>query len=311
MKTIVLDWRNFAKNVSYSIMSGSIACAFPTEVEEIAHRIIKRLLCIRLENPDARIIIANDVGPYWRKDWLLKWYSDRGLEPVLYKGNRVKQTWPFATSKENIESLYKQLLVDGAKIIDAVVIEDKGLEADDIWGVLSEVLTDIEGWSADSDWRQKIKDGVTVYDFTQELLHSSPIDIRVKWLAGDGGDNIKGCTKFKKNGQPMEKGWGKDGAEKHITENPEDWHKVANKDELDRNWMVTTLPCPTWDVEQVAEILRDLSVQHSTVCEEFERLCDFYGVTASVRALLTKKAERDAFIAKLRLHFLRKSEDNA
>lgn len=301
MQTLIIDYRNLVKNLSYSIMSGSIACAYPTEPEEIAHRIMKRFFCIRAEYPEARIIIANDKPPYWRHSFLLDWYSKKGLEPVIYKGNRSGASWPFQTDKVSMENLYSQMLEHSANSIGAIVVQDKGLEADDIWGILTQKLDgEIIGFSGDSDWRQCItkEKKIRVYDFTRDIMHYEPIDIRVKYLAGDSGDNIKGCTKFKKNGEPMKNGWGKDGAEKHIEANPDTWHVGIDKDELDKNWMVTTLPCPTWDIDQAEADLLESSVRYEVTDEYWDR----YGVTANVRKSLQEKANRDAFISRLRMY---------
>lgn len=92
---IVIDYRGLAKTVTYSLVSGAIACIFPDEPSEVGHRILKRLYCIRAEHPKATIVLANDVkGPsgYWRNVYMEKWYQDRGLEPVGYKANRTGQS---------------------------------------------------------------------------------------------------------------------------------------------------------------------------------------------------------------------------
>ena len=301
---LVLDWRNFVKNMSYSIMSSSIACAYPTEPEEIAHRVMKRLFCIRAEYPTATIVIANDHRPYWRHQFLLDWYSNKGWEPVIYKGNRDKISWPFATDSVTMESLYSQLLDHGAKAIGSVVVGDKGLEADDIWGIITATAgCDVLGYSGDSDWCQCINNRVKVYDFTTDTLRTEKADIRLKWIGGDSGDNIRGCTKLKKDGTPAQKGYGKKTA-KDLLEDP-DWQSKLPADELERNRTVTTLPCPLWNLEVVAEELDEVSTVH----EQSDEFWDRYGVTEPVRKLMIVKANRDAFIAKLRLYMLAKKEE--
>jgi len=38
---IVIDYRGLAKTVTYSLVSGAVACIFPTEPEEVGHRLMK------------------------------------------------------------------------------------------------------------------------------------------------------------------------------------------------------------------------------------------------------------------------------
>lgn len=302
---IVLDWSAFVKNISFSILSGSMACSYPTEPDEIAHRVMKRLFCIRAEHPKDTIIFACDHKPYWRSHFLLDWYSDRGIEPVIYKGNRTNMTWPFATTPENMESLHDLLLEDGAKAIGGVVVKEKGLEADDIWGILvkSTPITEFLAYTSDSDWRQLITKRVKVYDFTTDTLHEEPIDVRLKWIGGDSGDGIKGCTKLKKDGTPAKNGYGPKTAEKLLMDYPDTWQKFLDKEELERNKTVITLPCPLWDVDECAEHLCFEDYREVDSPE----IWDHYGVTEPVRNLLTRKSERQIFIQKLR-SFMQKTE---
>ena len=302
---IVLDYRNFVKNLSYSIMSGSVACCFPTEPQEIAHRVMKQLYSIRAEYKDANIIIANDVRPYWRHKYLLEWYSKKGIEPVIYKGNREKTSWPFATSPSDMESLFQQLLEHGARSIGASVIQDKGLEADDIFAIVAKTTDDqVIGYTADSDWCQLIDNRIRIYDFTKGILKTEKADIRIKWIGGDSGDNIKGCTKYKKDGSPMKNGWGHDGAKK-LLEDP-NWESVLDKDELERNRIVTTLPCPLWDLDEVADDLMKCVTRYQATDEYWDR----YGVTENVRKLLGDKANREHYLMKLRMYIADKKEEN-
>ena len=311
IKTLVLDWRNFVKNLSYSINSGAMACAYPTEPEEIAHRVITQLYAIRAEHQDVTIIIANDRRPYWRHGFLLKWYSDRGIEPVVYKGNREKVTWPFATPVDKMEELYAHLLETGARMIEAGVISDKGLEADDVFGVIAATGTGVLGFSGDSDWRQCVEPGrVHVYDFTQDVLHTEAADIRVKWIAGDSGDNIKGISKVKKDGSPSTKGWGKAGAEKHLAAGGTPESACCSPEqlaELERNKAVTTLPPAHWNLEEVAADISELLRFPEGGAEEGE--WERYGVTARVRAKLNMDIGRKAWISKLRMTLGKKAED--
>lgn len=308
MQTIIIDYRNLVKNLSYSLLSGSIPITFPTEPEEIAHRIAKRVFCIKAEYPDADIIFANDKKPYWRTDYLNDWYSSRGLEPVIYKGNRSNASWPFATDATTIEKLYESMLTNMAEAIEAKVIEATGLEADDIWGLLATTLEgEVIGYSVDSDWRQCItSDGrVKVYDFSTGTMHTEPIDIRVKYLAGDAGDGIKGCTKYKKDGTPAKNGWGKVGAEKHIEANPDSWWEGVDPDELTKNHDVTTLPCPLWDITEAIEALKTETKEYEYNGTHWDR----YGITEKVRTHLVTKANREAFINKLRMYLNKENKD--
>lgn len=304
IKTLILDWRNFVKNLSYSINSGAIACAYPTEPEEIAHRIMKQLFAIRAEYPEALILLANDRRPYWRHGFLLKWYSDRGSEPVVYKGNRDKVTWPFATPADKMEELYAHLLETGARLIEAGRISEKGLEADDIFGIIAATGKGVLGYSADSDWRQCIEEGrVHVYDFTQDVMHMEKADIRIKWIAGDSGDNVKGLSKLKKDGSPSTKGWGKAGAEKHLAAGgtPESaCCSPEQRAELERNKAVTTLPPPHWDIEEASNDLGESIVFPDTSAND-DREWDNFGVTPAVRKAMLDKTQRKEWIAKLRM----------
>ena len=305
-RMLVIDWRNFAKNMSYSIMSGSIACAYPTEPEEIAHRIMKRIFCIKQEYPDCLYVFANDIGPYWRTSFLQEWYSARGIEPGVYKGNRTKISWPFVTQPNEMENLYKLLLEHAAKSLGATIVQDKGLEADDIWGLLCKTYPGkLVGYSGDSDWRQTITDKVTVYDFTHDVLYGEPCDIRIKWIGGDAGDNVKGCSKNKKDGTPARNGWGPDGAKKLLLE--PDWESKLNAEELNRNKTVTTLPCPLWDAEEAADSMSDCSIAY----DQTDEFWDEYGVTEPVRKALTQKSNRDIYVSKLRLYLINKKTEDA
>ncbi len=301
---IVIDWSALVKSTTYSILSGSIACSYPTEPDEVAHRVMKRLYCIRAEHPKDTIIFACDGKPYWRVKYLIDWYSDRGLEPVIYKGNRTNQSWPFATSVENMQSLQDLLLEQGAKAVGGIIIQEKGLEADDIWGILvaGSSIVEFLAYTTDSDWRQLITKRVKVYDFANDILHEEPLDIRLKWIGGDSGDGIKGCTKLKKNGEPAKSGYGPKSAEKLLAQHPHDWTEFLDTEEVERNRNVVTLPCPLWDVE---ECYHHLDYKEY---ETDESLWDEYGVTAPVRKMLDSKAERQMFIARLRTYLVKQGD---
>jgi 5'-3' exonuclease len=301
---LVIDYRNLVKNLSYSIMSGSIACAYPTEGEEIAHRVMKQFYSIRAEYPEATIILANDRRPYWRHKYLLDWYTAKGIEPVIYKGNRDKISWPFQTPPADMETVYAMLLEHAARAIGGIVIQDKGLEADDIFALVA-VTTDEEviGYSADSDWCQLVDGRVKIFDFTQGIMRTEKADIRIKWIGGDAGDNVKGCTKYKKNGEPMAKGWGKDGAKKLLEDH--EWESKVDADELYRNKVVTTLPCPEWDAQEQVTCLHEVAV----VYEQTDELWDRYGITANVRKLLSSQAERENYLKRLRMYLGKKEEE--
>ena len=162
---------------------------------------------------------------------------------------------------------------------------------------------EVLGYSADTDWCQLISDRVKIFDFTQGILRTEKADIRIKWIGGDSGDNIKGCTKYKKNGEPMANGWGKDGAKK-LLEDPE-WESKVDADELARNRMVTTLPCPEWNPEEQVQFIHEVAVTYEPTDEYWDR----YGVTANVRKLLSSKAEREKYLQRLRMYLGKKNEE--
>jgi len=296
---IVVDWRNLAKNVSHSLRSGSVACIFPTEPEEISHRIMKRLFCIRAEHPDATIVLANDRQPYWREKFMLDWYGERGLEPVTYKGNRAGMAWLFQTPPGEMEQLYSMLLAQGAASIGATVVQDQGLEADDIFGVLASCATgEVIGWSGDSDWAQLVSDRVRVYNFCTGEFRE-PLDIRIKWIGGDSGDNVPGVPKRLKSGAPGRGNWGTQGAMKLLAQG--NWAENLDLDHLERNRILTTLPCPLWNLDQAEQGLIESAQKYDRTDEFWDR----YGVTPAVRKLLGDRAQREIWIDKLRLHLLR------
>jgi len=297
---VIADWRNLAKQLSHSIRSGSIALIFPTEIEEISHRIMKRLYCLRAEHSSDIIILANDVPPYWRKSYMDRWYSERSLEPVIYKGNRANQSWLFATKPEDMERLYAQLLVEGAQSIGAVVISERGLEADDIWGILATTYPgEVLGYSTDSDWAQLVSDRVKCKSLATGEFHPHK-DIRVKWIGGDAGDNVPGCPKRLKNGELAKKNWGQVGAAKLLVD--PDWQAQIDPDYLERNRLLTTLPNPTWDIAQAESDLRAVAVGYDKTDEFWNR----YGITEPVRKVLDDRSNREIWLEKLRLHLLNK-----
>lgn len=293
---MVIDWRAFVKNISYSTLNGKIACSWPTETEEIGHRVAKRFYSLMKDYPEYHIVIANDMRPYWRHDYLTDWYTARELEPVVYKGNRDNVSWPFTTPVEEMERLYATLKFDMAKASGATICQDQGLEADDIFGILAATSgCNVLGITLDSDWGQLVGENVRVFNFAKNEWMPKT-DMRVKYIAGDSGDNVKGCPKFKKNGEPTAKAWGFDGAEKFLkTADPDKWYEGFDVDHMEKNWVVTTLPCPLWDLKQAEESLGECSVSY----EEDPSVWDTWGLTEPVRAVLDKKAERDAFVAKI------------
>jgi hypothetical protein len=306
-KFVILDWRNICKIQSYSILSGAIACHFPTEPEEIAHRIAKRMYCIRFDYPEATLIIANDHGPYWRKEYVNAWYNDRGLEPIGYKANRASISWPFASAREDIDALYNQVLEQLLMPLSATRIEDQGMEADDVWGLLIKHYQDIPdlefvGISSDSDWRQLCGPRVTVVDPSTNITHKEPADIRPKCIAGDRGDFIMGCNKKRKDGTPGTTMWGIDGAKKLLLTD-ENWESKVDMEIFERNYNLICLPCPLWNVADAFKALEP-AVQKPADYRgtEAETIWDSYGLTAPVRKMLEKRAERDAWITKLRSH---------
>jgi len=296
---VIIDYRNICKISSYSILSGSIACCFPTETEEIAHRIAKRIYCLRLDYADDQIILANDRAPYWRTAYINKWYSAQGLEPIAYKGNRDGMAWSFASSKERLNEVYDVCEKQLADALDLTIYEDNGLEADDIWGILASTTKDkIIGVSSDSDWRQLCSETINVLDPSTNILHKDPVDIRPKLISGDRGDNVMGCNKRRKDGSLGATNWGIDGAQKLLTK--KNWSEGLDEAVLEKNYNVIKLPPPLWNLNEAKTAL--------DACRIDPKLCDVkgtfdsFGLTEPVRKLLTDRSERDAWIAKMRAH---------
>lgn len=195
--------------------------------------------------------------------------------------------------------------MEGAQSIGATVAQDAGLEADDIAGILSKTCQgDVLLYSSDSDWGQLVNDRVRVKSIlTGEFMPAK--DIRLKWIGGDRGDNIPGCSKRLKSGAISAKGWGQQGALK-LLEDPT-WESQIGPDELERNKVLVTLPCPLWDLEQAETALRSCAVQYVQTDEHWAK----YGVTAQVREVLKSGAQREAWIEKLRSHLLVKTAEVA
>jgi 5'-3' exonuclease len=291
MKTVLIDFRNLCKIASYSIMSGEIACTFPTEMEEIGYRIVKWLLALRLDYPEDQLYLLNDKPPYWRSAFLVDWYTKRGLEPVIYKGNRNTQPWLFKTSKTDLETFYDQIKNDMSFLLEATIVEEVGYEADDIFGLMARTMDNVVGCSNDSDWRQLCSDNVSILDLYTNMLHNDPIDIRIKYIAGDAGDNIKGCPKKKKDGTSTTN-WGPAGAAKLLQEGA-DFEEILDEDILLRNTILVKLPCPIWNI---AERAAALPKHRITSGNGF----DHYGVTAPIRAIMRDTASRHQWVNQLR-----------
>jgi hypothetical protein len=305
--TVIVDYRNICKIVSYSILSGSVACQYATEPDEIAHRLAKRLYCLRLENPEANIILATDTPPYWRNAYINNWYSDHGLEPIGYKANRSGMAWPFACDKETMDALYLSCLERLSDALDMKRVVEKGLEADDIWGIYAAANPNewLLGISTDSDWQQCCNEHIHVYSPMTDTYTKAGLDIRSKCIAGDRGDNIMGCNKRKKNGDPGSTMWGRDGAEKLLVVDKE-WEKKIDMEVFERNFNVVKLPCPLWKLNEAWLALKGSIIEPSA--SDTCGVLDGYGITEPVRKMLGDKAARDEWISKLRAHLQAKNE---
>jgi len=309
MEQVIVDWRNICKISTYSILSGAIACNFPTELEEIAMRIARRLYCIRAEFPNAEIILANDCAPYWRTAYINKWYNDAGLEPVAYKGNRKTRDWPFENSQEVIDELYDTVQAQLAEALELITIKEQGLEADDIWGILVKTgindvsISEIIGVTTDSDWAQLCGDKVRIENPVTGTTITETLDITPKLIAGDRGDNIMGCMKLKKDGTPGTM-WGEAGAKKLIEKKGEDWYKGLDANVLERNYNVIALPCPEWDMDQAIEDLLEVAIPARKVTPSYKNsILDKLGVTEKIRKELDIKEARQKWIADMREKF--------
>jgi hypothetical protein len=308
---VVVDYRNICKICSYSILSGTVACSYPTEPEEIAMRLTKRMYCFRADYPDAMFVIASDHPPYWRTTWMQRWYNDRGLEPVIYKGNRQGTTWPFATDRATLDALYATVLDQLRNALQAVVIEDEGLEADDIWGLIASTeKSKVLGISTDSDWQQLCSENVSILHPGLETIISKPTDIRIKCICGDRGDNVLGCNKRKKDGSVGTSMWGMDGATKLVaTELESEWTHKIETDVYRRNYNLIKLPTPLWDTDVALHYLSQVAKQPEAInLEEKAKILDGFGLTAPVRKLLDDASERAKYIKSLRIYLQDKNK---
>jgi hypothetical protein len=139
--------------------------------------------------------IPTDLTPltHWDRDTI------ESFAPT-YKGNRVGD-WVFETPKEKFTALYNELAVELSQIIpNCRVVEAPNAEADDIAGVLTCKAPDTEHVlvTGDGDWHQLcVNPKVTIrnhisFDLLEKPIEDIKLDLAVKLVAGDSGDNIKG-----------------------------------------------------------------------------------------------------------------------
>ena len=106
-----------------------------------------------------------------------------------------------------------------------------------------------------------------------------------------------GCPKLKKDGTSSGKFWGADGAKKLLLQ--DNWRNGLDKDVLGRNTILIELPCPLWNVPEAMEDLEKTLIKPK---DNDGSVLNLYGLTAPLRKLLQDKAERDAWIGKMRAH---------
>ena len=296
---IVVDFRFLCKKLSYSVVpgkGGTIVSSFPSEWEEIQFRIMKFLYCLRVEHPEAKIILANDSKPYWRTKWLEKWYAANNLEPVKYKGNRDGKKWSFQTPPADMEIMYSNVFEDGARAIGAMTLQVKGLEADDIFGIIAKTTKqDVIGYTGDSDWAQLVGGNIKVRSLISHKF-MEPLDIRLKWIGGDDSDTVKGCPKYKANGEQY-KHFGEGLAITHLKKYGDNWRDILDKNHLGKNITVTTLPCPNWDLE----VSREALLENIQKYDWEPSVMDEYGVNEEIREQLNEVANIAAFRERIRL----------
>ena len=177
------------------IVIATIMATFrPTEtmsVDLIRHVVINTIrsnvLKHKLQYPE--VVIAMDRGPYWRKD----------IAPY-YKGNRKRgkddSPWDFQMIYAAMDVIKQEL----HEIFPYKVIQVKGVEADDIAGVLvhemGKYYKQILLISSDSDWAQlQIRKGITQYSPIQKKAvlpkHGDPrLHLMEKVIKGDRKDGI-------------------------------------------------------------------------------------------------------------------------
>ena len=293
MKTVVvIDFKCIYNIALYSILNGKRACMFPTQEDEMKHRLFGILTCTRFKYPEAKIILANDTKPYWREGYMNKWYLERNQETVLYKGNRLDKDWVFQSTEEDMESAAGQVKISASRALDFYVIEDMGLEADDVWGLLVKQndYDNLIGLTTDSDWAQLCGDKVAIeHPLTGELSRQI-YDIRIKYVAGDPGDNILGCQKTAKTR------WAEKGVKNLLVK--DNWYEGLDKEVLDRNYVLTTLPCPLWNLEQSLKMLEQITSVPKP-CNFFDEASQ-YGYNEKLIEELKNEAAQDSFMDGLR-----------
>lgn len=153
------------------------------------------------------VVLATDRGPYWRKE----------LAPY-YKGHRKEQRdnsgWDWKVIFEAMSQVRSEL----QEIFPYITIEIKGVEADDIAGVLVHRL-----WhkydrillvSSDGDWSQLLKfKNVKQWSpiqkkWVQPKHNSAHLHLMEKVIKGDAKDciaNIKSVSDFLLNGEGRQK----------------------------------------------------------------------------------------------------------
>lgn len=295
---LILDWTHIAKALTSSILTGTIPCVWPTESEEIGHRIMKFLATIR-QCHAGPIAIAQDSKPSWRRHWLGQWCTDHDCEPLLYQSNDEPDIWRFATPKPEMEAVYGSLLRHGAASIGATVISAPGLEASDIWGLLVVTAkTPIVGITSNADWGQltTVDDRTRVWNLGRSQWMANQ-DIQINWIGGNALNGIPGLTRRRKDGTASSRTWGLDGAAT-LLEDPA-WESQIDRDELTRNKVLLTLPCPLWKPNQAALKL------HKTEHEATNQHWATYGVTPFMLKQLEDPAVRQAYMGQLRIHLSR------
>lgn len=187
-QTLVIDGMNVFKTALSTGRGLSAPDGKPTG--GIFHG-IRTLLVAQNNFSFENVVILWDRGPYWRKS----------VYPE-YKANRNTQR----TDQEIAEYEFQyRMFRNAVEWLGISQLEAPGLEADDLAYTMSNVLYGKNlFWSNDQDWWQLVDEQNMVYshrvkqlinheNFQKETGFRSPERyVKVKIIAGDGGDNIIG-----------------------------------------------------------------------------------------------------------------------
>ena len=220
-----------------------------------------------------------------------------------YKGNRDRNAWVFQASKEEYTLLHKKMAVELAHLVNARVADVKGMEADDIAGVISQARiegNDITFVTGDSDWHQVLQPGDKMISLiTGEYVNKTPEeierDLHRKFISGDSGDGISGTHKGNKGC------WGAKSKAIEAQLDKENWAEGIDPETLYKNRTLITLPCPSWKSDKAKKAIMASMTAELVVTIKHEGSWADYGLTQKMQDSMKVDGAVEQFFANLRL----------